>query len=449
VSAPPSRSVFAAVVAHHLRLAGVPSSELACRRSDAALVCLDWNAAAAADQARVVIVLEPSDHTLATLAVRRGPASGGDRLQADGWSSRSLHPIVTFDSGVPHDVVATDCDGKACWMSVRHHGRAVLLCGSNIAADLIRFRQGDPSRITERSEAAMWGIPGERPLYLYEQQVPEAARHERPVDTQVMSLAGWTARELGRELAPILPQAAPGLIVVTGDDDQAFLDKYDEQMRRLNGMPITYFMHPLTKHTRVTLDAMARSQRTELALHPDALEEPRRYDALLTEQADWFERLTGGPARLVRNHGYLNDGYWGHLPSWRRHHLRGSANLPGIDGRVLTGSLWPARVATGDELTGHWSLLTLIGDGVRFALGLDGPAAGQCVTDAADRIVRSGIPGVLMLNLHPQNIGETIEMHDAVTRLTDVHGFAAMTFGECLDWFQSRDHALAAHRMAA
>src|SRR5437762_1513962 len=80
--------------------------------------------------------------------------------------------------------------------------------------------------------------------------------------------------------------------------------------------PATYFLHPKTKHDPQTLRSILGRPGVELGLHPDALEAPERYDTLFREQAAWFKTLTGGAARSVRNHGFLNRGYWGHLAAW-------------------------------------------------------------------------------------------------------------------------------------
>ena len=254
-----------------------------------------------------------------------------------------------------------------------------------------------------------------------------------------MALADTISRYLGEPPAPLLPSGATVALVVTGDDDQAYLEKYREQLDQLADLPVTYFLHPLTRHTPQTLATMAERSRVELGLHPDALDRPDQYGEIFREQALWFRRLTGRPARLVRNHGFLNDGYWGHLPVWLEHGVRASANVPGVGGTILNGSLLPARMVRDDELTPHWSILTAIGDGVRFALGMDGLQSARCIIDLCDRVGQSRLPGVVVLNLHPQNVGETGEMHEAVRHLTARPGCVAMTLGECIDWFEARD----------
>jgi hypothetical protein len=314
----------------------------------------------------------------------------------------------------------------------------ILILGTDLAADLCRYRQGDPSRAAARHTEPMWGFAGERPTYLFDHQQPAGAERERQADWWSMALAQTVSNIERQPLLPLMPHGAPGALVITGDDDQAYLEKYRDQIARLRGLPITYFMHPLTRHSPATIAEIGNHGRVELGLHPDALDRPGDYAEVFRSQAAWFEAAFSRPARLVRNHGFLNDGYWGHLPVWLEHGITASSNLPGVDGRILNGSLLPARVAVGDTLSPHWSILTAIGDGIRFALGFDGPASARCITDFAGDIITSRLPGVIVLNLHPQNVAETAEMHAALHDVVAA-GFVAMTLGECIEWFAARD----------
>ena len=112
----------------------------------------------------------------------------------------------------------------------------------------------------------------------------------------------------------------------------------------------------------------------------------------------------------------------------------------GLDGRVLNGSLLPARMAFDGTLTDHWSILTAIGDGVVFIQGRQGRAAGDVVRKLGRRVRDSGVPGIVVLNLHPQNIELTEDMHVAARELVQ-DGFVAWTMSEMIDWFRARDHA--------
>lgn len=443
-----NRSVGAAVVAHHLRLFGVTASE----RPGVAPVTVCTDALPSDDgsdnapgRRRVAVVIQPCPDLLARLglsAAGEHPApSQVEFTQLPRGSSsrvRSLHVVRAYQCERRADVVAVDSAGRPCWVWAGTAWGDVLVVGTDLGEDLVRFRQGDPARAAHRPQAALWGIPGERPTYLFDTQIPPGAQHERPADDWARALAQIIAARCGETLPPLVPGGAPGVLVVTGDDDQAYLEKYDEQLGLLGGLPVTYFLHPLTRHRAPTLKAMAEAHSVEIGLHPDALDQPHRYTDLFREQNAWFERLTGHRATLVRNHGFLNDGYWGHLPVWLDEGVRASTNLPGVDGTILNGSLLPSRVTRDGRLTAHWSVLTAIGDGVRFALGMDGPQSAQCIRGLADRIERSALPGVIVLNLHPQNVGETAEMHAVLHELIG-RGFAAMTLGACIDWFQARD----------
>ena len=435
------------LVAHHLRLWGLSaragSSEVAVLREEEG----SGDHVDSAARRRFAILLQPGDDVLACLGMRRMPDSA-DRcvrfqdFDGHAWGTPpTLHAVHNYALPDPLNVVACS-DTGASWAWARHGNRDLLVVGTALGADLLRFRQGDPARVTSRRGAEYWGIPGERPNYLFEQQIPAGAEFERPTDWWAMACASSIAGRCGETLRPLLPGGAPGAVVITGDDDQAYLDKYDEQLRLLEGLPITYFLHPLTRHTTDTLNRLQREHLVEYALHPDAWEQPNRYPELFREQVTWFQRLLGRSPRAVRNHGFLNDGYWGHLPVWLEAGVQTSSNLPGVNGTVLNGSLLPARVSWSGALSPHWSILTAIGDGVRFALGMTGPQSAACVTAAAERIVQSGVPGVLVLNLHPQNVAETTEMHQAARALVERLGFAAMTLDDCIEWFAARDRDL-------
>ena len=350
---------------------------------------------------------------------------------------RTLHSYTAFQSN-DGSVIVSHEDAGSIWLAKRVGKSCIFFIGTDLAADLVRYRQGDPTAADRRPTDAKWGFAGERPNYLFEPQLAGENPHERPADWWCEILAEALQRFCGIERLPILPNNAPGAIVVTGDDDQAALSCYAQQREALRNLPITYFLHPLTKHDAKSLDELKEGRRIELGLHPDALEEPQDYDRLFADQSAWFKRLIGTNARNVRNHGFLNDGYWGHARSWIAHGATGSSNLPGLDGRALNGSLLPARLMLDGRLTDHWSILTAIGDGVVFVHGWDDEQSSKCVLDLADRIRSSGVPGVIVLNLHPENIGKTQGMHKAAREIVE-SGFVAWTLDECFEWFRSRD----------
>ncbi|HEY1301011.1 MAG TPA: hypothetical protein VGF07_10980 [Stellaceae bacterium] len=437
-----------AVVAHHLRLFGLVPEPIPGGGPEG--VCIVEGAAEAAEPARraaaagaAVAVLLPSERFCAVLGVARTAARSAQpslfRGPLPGPAARLRSLCPTFRFAHPNGIaIVRDARNAAVWLWLAFGRGGILLVGSDLAADLVRYRQGDPAQAARRPEGNVWGFAGERPLYLFEDQLAGEAPHERHADWWAATLADTVANRLGRRPKPILPGAAPGAVVLTGDDDQAELQRYERQLRLLDGAPITYFLHPLTRHSRATLTTMLGRRSVDLGLHPDALATPGAYAELFAQQAEWFRQLTDRRALAVRNHGYLNDGYWGHLAAWRRAGIRISANLPGLDGRVLNGSLLPARVVDRGELSEHWSILTAIGDGILFIRGMDRTQSADCVLETAQRIRDSGIPGVLVLNLHPENVEAAEGMHRAVLELTN-GGFHPWTIRQCLEWFAARD----------
>ena len=362
---------------------------------------------------------------------------------------KTLHPYQTYTyvHGLP---IIESPDGQCVWLWVpTTYGGGYLLVGTDLAGDLLRFRQGDPMLVANRPTGAKWGIPGERPNYLFEEQLKGDDANSRHADWWVFTLVEFLAGKLGERPSQILPGGARGAVVITGDDDQAYLEKYDEQLTLLGDMPITYLLHPLTRHTQKTMFAMQqRNAGVDFGIHPDALETPERYAECFDEQADWYRRLIGNHPVSVRNHGFLNDGYWGHLNSWLNHGVRISSNLPGFDGHVLNGSLLPARLAWEGRLTTHWSVLTAVGDGVRFAAGMTDKEAGDLVLAVADQIRQSAIPGVMVLNLHPQNVSETRAMHFAAKEIVR-GGFIAWNLRQCLEWFDQVDGGIPAQSIVS
>lgn len=96
------------------------------------------------------------------------------------------------------------------------------------------------------------------------------------------------------------------------------------------------------------------------------------------------------------------------------------------------------RALPGIERCPYWSVLTAIGDGGRFISGMSDQDAADCVWALAERIRQSKLPGVMVLNLHPQNVAETRAMHlDAMDIIRS--GFVAWNLRQCLEWFASRD----------
>lgn len=401
---------------------------------------MDAEGRAVLAQGGVVLAVRPAAGFCAPLGV----SLAGEDLDATdlppganslGVPLRTLHSNDRY-AGAGEDVVC-DADGRGVWRYVSHGGGTVLLVGTELAADLLRFRQGDPAAAQCRPQETLWDVAGERPPYLFERQLAGLPRHaQRQADFWAVLAARLAGAWAGVELAPVLPGNAPGAVIITGDDDQAYLEKYAEQLALLGDAPVTYFLHPLTRHTRKTMREMFAGTRVELGIHPDALDAPQSYAQRLHEQCAWFRELTGDRPLSLRNHGFLNDGYWGHLGPWLAEDIRISTNLPGLDGRALNGSYLPGRVWKDGRLSSHWSVLTAIGDGVRYVDGGRPDAdAARCVHELADAIRASGIPGLIVLNLHPQNVADTRAMH-AAAREVIRSGFLPWTMSDCLSWFE-------------
>ncbi len=467
---PEDRSWHDAYLRHHLRLAGLRDSE------GPPLTLLDRPGAAEVHEAMQrlrtgarLIAVQPSDGFLRGLGGAPGrpagdpaapadlrPAAGDPAAPADlrpaagdaaayadlrpaaggGGALRTFHEYRVGAAG--SDAVVVDARGRAAWWWQPTAFGRLLVVGTDLAADLRRHRQGDPAAVRRPATDPLWGIAGERPVYLFEAQRRGLAAHERCADHWAMLLAREVARAWQRPLSPVLPGGAPGAVVLTGDDDQAYLDAYRRQIALLEGAPTTYFLHPRTRHTPQTLRGMLGDRRYDLGLHPDALDRPEAYPALFARQAAWFRGLTGRPARAVRNHGYLNDGYWGHLPCWLEAGVWISANVPGVDGTVLNGSLVPARVLHDGRLTDHWSVVTAFGDGLVVSMGMNAEAAAGRIEGAATAMLADGLPGVLVLNLHPQNVEVARSLHEAALALAS-RGFLLWNLRDCLSWFRALD----------
>ena len=325
------------------------------------------------------------------------------------------------------------------WKQVGRGG--VLTVGTDLIQDLLLPQQGDPEMVTgDARKVPKWGFDSERPNYLFEPLRQGRRKHERSADLWAFFLARTLKRIGNFTMREVLPNGAVGVIVITGDDDQAYLEKYEEQRRLLKGIPMTYFLHPKTRHTSESLRRLAKFGPLEIGIHPDALESPEMYSTIFADQVDWFTKSFKTNPVLVRNHGFLNDGYWGHANDWIGREVHGSSNIPGFDGTVLNGSLLPSRLFLDGSLTPHWSMLTTIGDGVLFAGGYSSQQAGNLVLEVAQSIRDSGMPGVMVLNLHPQNVTEAKHMHESCLSVIN-SGFLPLSLGETFNWFASRDES--------
>jgi hypothetical protein len=444
VSLPPQGSSRLELLDHLLSLVGVRGIGFAGR-----LLMLDSPSAVEpsvlehAVRGGVVVALRPMPGFCAALGVVVQPRPhGGAGVFAHVPVRGVARKLKTWGDDMrfagPGEAVVTDNEGACAWRHVGRGRGGFLLVGTDLAGDLLRLRQGDPCMAAGRQQDPMWDVAGERPVYLFERQLDGLSREDqRQADFWAVLAADCIASCAGVALEPVLPEAAPGAVVITGDDDQAYLEKYEQQQALLRGAPITYFLHPLTRHSSATLRTLCQRAPVDLGIHPDAIDAPSDYPRLLHEQCKWFRQLTGTQPMSLRNHGFLNDGYWGHLRPWLHEGVRISSNLPGLDGRALNGSLLPARVWMDGVLTPHWSIVTAIGDGIRYVDGGRPDAqAANCVYDLADAIRRSRIPGVLVLNLHPQNVEDTRLMHQAALEVVR-SGFLAWNMRDCVDWFEN------------
>lgn len=428
------------LVWHHLRLFGLRQTSGVCVVAD---IGNDrWpEIESMLGEGRTVLGLSPTLDFLKKIdvAAERRPSSNLFwRDEALPWAKLcTLHAFAVLRHPAAKTLVRAE-DGAPVWIELPIGQGRLILAGSDIEGDLLRYRQGDPVRAAQVNDDGYWGFGFERPLHLFEEQIKGQELHARPADYLGMAIATAVADSFGVQLEPLLPGGAPGAIVITGDDDQAFLEKYQDQLRELQDLPITYFLHPQTRHTRRTLRAVLGKEGIDLGLHPDALDAPEHYNVRLAEQAAWFRKLTRRNPISVRNHGFLSSGYWEHARAWRKEGILFSSNLPGVNGRVLNGSLLPARLVLDGVLTEHWSILTAIGDGVVFALKMGARESADCISALAQSVRSSGIPGVIVVNLHPQNVAEARSMHEAVRQIVR-QGFVAWNMRQCLEWFCRRD----------
>lgn len=436
-----SAAARCAFVAHLLRVFGVAARAAAEPQGAPADVLVADGRPPHAHDGEVVVVLSPdaafaAEHGLTREVVADATAAtfgGADAALPDGLRSWYPHCVLHGEAGA---AVVSDACGRATWRWLESPGGPCLLVGTELARDLVLIRQGCTA--AGRAAASRWGFDFERPDYLFEGLAPAAPAFERMADSWCELLAGLLVVRGAVARRPMLPDGAPGAVVVTGDDDQAAIAAYEHQLEALRSIPLTYFMHPLTRIDVAEQQRLFAGRVVELGLHPDALDAPERYPERLAEQAAWFARRFGHGAAAVRNHGFLNDGYWRHARAWLRAGIAFSSNLPGLDGRLLNGSLLPARLLLDGELCDHWSILTAFGDGMVFALGMSDEDAAARVLELARQVEESGMPGVIVVNLHPENAQRIPCLHRAMHALGE-RGYVYWTMSECLAWFRDRD----------
>src|SRR5262249_8870160 len=139
---------------------------------------------------------------------------------------RTLHAVraLATQRSAAAVIVVAAADGTPAWVWCPWGQTGVMLVGTDLGSDLVRYRQGDPRAATNRPTEVQWGFPGERPSYLFEAQLAGEAPGERHADWWCEALASALVRHAGVKRVSMLPGGAPGAIVITGDDDQALLD---------------------------------------------------------------------------------------------------------------------------------------------------------------------------------------------------------------------------------
>jgi hypothetical protein len=348
----------------------------------------------------------------------------------------ALLPFLSF-SGPGLRPVWTTADGRAVLAWREHDGARQLLIGIPVVEEVVRHTQGDPRQAEVATTKACWGFPHERPNYLFEGQLHPDYPTMPWADSLGFTLAELLAELTGLPLVEPLPGGAAGAVLLTGDDDQAWLEKYEHQLRCVGDFPITYFLLPWTRHTPATLAKLRPT--VELGLHVDSLDAPERYAERCAEQSRAVRDLCGRPVRSVRNHGFLSEGVSGHLPAWEEAGLTLDVNLPGLDGTALSGSFLPFRVRRPDgSWSSHRTLLTAFGDGMLPICKLSQRQAVRKIRTLA-RQVGNTRPGALVFNFHPQNISDTERLHRAVVALGRRKGWVALGVESYLSWLEARD----------
>ncbi|HBZ71360.1 MAG TPA: hypothetical protein DEP35_17155 [Deltaproteobacteria bacterium] len=389
-----------------------------------------------------VLFLDPATTKELPGGIRVAPAAPGVRYfeQSSAGGRPSRTPI--YPALLPHAVfhgpalrpLWVDAEGRASLAWVGQGATQTLLVGFDVAGEIVRWCQGDPARATSDGPRAKFGFGFERPNYLFEHQLDPRHPTLPWADHLGFKLAECLCELADWPLVEPLPGGLRGLVIFTGDDDEAYLERYDEQLRLMGELPVTYFLVPKTRHTRETLGRLPGN--VELGLHIDALDRPADYAHACREQAHFLRGLTGRACRTLRNHGYLNDGYLGHLPAWEENAIALDLNLPGVDGTALNGSFLPHRLRRPDGTwSEHYSLLTAFGDGMIYALGLKPWQAGRRMR-ALVRQIEATRPGVLVFNFHPQNVPETRRLHRGVRRLATRRGWRALGAEAYTSWLE-------------
>jgi len=315
----------------------------------------------------------------------------------------------------------------------------------DIVEELLRYTHGDPKKVATATDKTMWRradlqgpLAPERATYLYEDNIAPGY--------EMMPWADNLGRLLAEQLAlagdlPVfepLPNGARGAILLTGDDDIAWLSKYDEQIALIGDLPISYLLLPQTNHTPETLAKLPST--VEFGVHVDALDDPTDYFNRCRKQTDAVNGLTGRSVQCVRNHGHLNDGYWGHLAAWEACGLTLDLNVRAIDGMCPTGSYLPFRVRRQDGTWSmHHSLFSTFSDSMHFVLEWPESKQRNSIEDLANKIDRLG-PGIIVVNCHPQNVSATRTMHVSIKEASRRRGWMALGGDSLANWLNASAH---------
>lgn len=385
---------------------------------------------------------------LNSVSIREAPGGRVYHKAGNGWLRffsknppvyHALLPHMTFEGKSIEPIWTSPLGGAVIAWHVSN-GERRLLVGLDVVEEIIRHCQGDPSKISGTQDKSGYGFSFERPNYMFNDQVHKEYPTHPWADYLGFFLAETFSQITGFPLIEPLPFGARGAVILTGDDDQALLERYQMQLDLIGDLPITYFLHHLTNHTPETLAAFPAM--VELGLHPDALDEPARYDERCSEQGIKMNSLTGRQLRVVRNHGFLSQGYLGHLPVWEAIGLELDSNYPGVEGIALNASFLPLPVRKLDGTwTSHYSLLTLFGDGMVEPYGpnLSIRAAVARINQLARQIEQTH-PGMMVFNLHPQNIIKTRELHQAVMKIARRPGWTALGLDSLLERLKILQH---------
>jgi hypothetical protein len=349
---------------------------------------------------------------------------------------RSLLPHVSF-RGPGLEPIWCNPEGRVVLGWWHYKGRKILLTGLNPTEEIIRYSQGDAAQTCQVPDRSRFNFSFERANYLFDSHLVPGHESVPWADHLGFTVVRLLAQLTGAPLVHPLPNGAHGAVLLTGDDDQAPLERYREQMEVVGTFPITYYLLPSTKHTIATLADLPAT--VELGLHVDALESPDRYEEICADQAARVRQLTGKPVRSIRNHGFLNRGYLGHLRAWEECGLALDLNYAGLDGTALTGSFLPFRVRRADGTwSKHISLLTAFGDGMRYIHKWTEDKACERIRSLAKHIEQRD-PGVLVFNMHPENIPDTRKIHQLILSLGRRQGWIALGAESYLSWLEARE----------